>query len=49
MMVMMPLRLRQKDVWEVVAAGADAAEPSFSPEPVPVMAGAEDTGLGVAR
>ena len=43
-MAMMPLRLRQKDVWEVVAAGVDAAEPSFSPEPASVVAGAKGIG-----
>ena len=48
-MAMMPLRLRQKDVWEVVAAGADAAEPSFSPEPAFAVAGAEGTETGCGR
>ena len=48
-MAMMPLRLRQKEVWGVGAAGADAAEPSFSPEPAFAVAGAEGTEIGCGR
>ena len=48
-MAMMPLRLRQKDVWEVGAAGVDPAEPSFSPEPASAVTGAKGTETGCGR